>query len=112
MVKPFRFLGFFLLALILLGCDLLSPGASTVDSEDTETDTGSSLTLPKFNYIALGDSLTMGVQDGTVNSYTQPYSYAVFVAKQVSKAYGTGLTMPLLDIDGTRKNPDNVPTIL
>lgn len=112
MAKPFRSLGFILLALILLGCDLLNPGASTVDSEDTDTDTGSSLTLPKFNYIALGDSLTMGVQDGTANTFTQPYSYAVFVAKQVSKVYGTGLTMPLLDVDGSRKNPDNVPTIL
>ncbi len=112
MVKPIRFLGFLLLALTLLGCDLLNPGAKTVDPEDTDTDTGSALTLPKFNYIALGDSLTMGVQDGTANSYTQPYSYAVFVAKQVSKAYGTGLTMPLLEVDGSRKNPDNVPTIL
>ena len=54
----------------------------------------------------------MGVQDGTANNFTQPYSYAVFVAKQISKVYGTGLTMPLLDVDGSRKNPDNVPTIL
>ncbi|HKX11922.1 MAG TPA: hypothetical protein VJP40_02125, partial [bacterium] len=63
MVKPIRLLGFMLLALILLGCDLLNPGSSTVDPDDTDTDTGSSLTLPKFNYIALGDSLTAGVQD-------------------------------------------------
>ncbi|HKY61997.1 MAG TPA: SGNH/GDSL hydrolase family protein [bacterium] len=112
MAKPFRLLGFFLLALILLGCELLGSGSQTVDPDDTETDTGSSLTMPKFNYIALGDSLTMGVQDGTANHFTQPYSYAVFVAKQVSKTYGTGLTMPLLDVDGARKNPDYVPTIL
>lgn len=112
MFKTTRSLVLLFLFLLLAGCDLLSGGPEVVKPDDAETNTGSSLTLPKFNYIALGDSLTMGVQDGTVNSNTQPYSYAVFLAKQISKAYGTGLTMPLLDVDGSRKNPDNVPTIL
>ncbi len=67
---------------------------------------------PSFTYIALGDSLAAGVQDGTTNEHTQPHSYAAILAKQLAKAYGGTLTMPLLAVDGPRKNPDKVPTLL
>ncbi len=67
---------------------------------------------PSFNYVALGDSLAAGVQDGTTNEHTQPHSYAAILAKQLAKAYGGTLTMPLLAVDGPRKNPDKIPTLL
>ncbi|KAB2840446.1 hypothetical protein F9K50_05790, partial [bacterium] len=67
---------------------------------------------PDFHYISLGDSLAAGVQDGTTNEHTQPHSYAAILAKQLAKAYGGTLTMPLLAVDGPRKNPDKVPTLL
>ncbi|MCE9623841.1 MAG: hypothetical protein K8R69_00065, partial [Deltaproteobacteria bacterium] len=88
---------------VLSACD----GAPGAPSESATPPTAAN-----FNYISLGDSLAAGVQDGTTNEHTQPHSYAALLAKQIAKTYGTFLTMPLLGVDGTRENPDKIPTLL
>lgn len=99
--KKRRFLSFSFIFLIS-AC-----GSGTASNGD-----GSGGALPSFNYIAIGDSLTMGVQDGFPNEFTQTYSYAAVIAGQLSLKYGTSYVLPLLRTDGTRKNPEQIPTIL
>jgi len=104
-MKNSRYRGLFFLPLLLvISCDN-PPSSSGSPAASTPPP-------PSFNYIALGDSLAAGVQDGTTNEHTQTHSYAALLAKQIATAYGTTLTMPLLSVDGERENPDKIPTLL